>query len=120
MDDASHKFAAYVDYRASGRFEQDYDGFPTILVVTTNPAAEERIAQAVRTAILGWAARLPVLLTCDWRINRDPTNLHGLLGPVWREPDAVFHRRRRWALAAATAPAGAGANGPRDSPTPGR
>jgi hypothetical protein len=99
--------AAYFGYRASGRYEQDYDGFPTIFVVTTHPAAEERIAQAVRSASLGWAARLPVLLTCDWRINRDPANPHGLLGPVWREPDAESHRCRRLALGAATAPAGA-------------
>jgi hypothetical protein len=109
--DYREKFAAYFDYRASGRYEQDYDGFPTILVVTTNRAAEERIAQVVRTAILGWSAPLPVLLTCDWRINHDPANPHGLLGPVWREPDAEFHRRRRWALGATTTPAGAGANG---------
>jgi hypothetical protein len=42
------KFAAYAAYRASGRFERDYDGFPTILVVTTDNAAEERIAHAAR------------------------------------------------------------------------
>jgi hypothetical protein len=94
--DYREKFAAYFDYRASGRFEQDYDGFPTILVVTTNPAAEERIARAIRSASLGWAAHLPVLLTCDWRINRDPANRYGLLGAIWRESVGIPAARRCW------------------------
>ncbi|HZU05153.1 MAG TPA: replication-relaxation family protein [Chloroflexota bacterium] len=94
--DYRQKFTAYLDYRASGRYEQDYDGFPTILVVTTNPAAEERIARAVRASGIGWAVRLRVLLTCDWRINRDPANLRGLLGPIWREPHEENGDRCPW------------------------
>jgi hypothetical protein len=90
------KFAAYFAYRASGRYEQDYDGFPTILVVTTNLAAEERIASAVQVVGRGSAARLPVLLTCDWRIHLDPANQQGLLGAIWREPDGNATLRRRW------------------------
>jgi hypothetical protein len=94
--DHREKFAAYFDYRASGRYEQDYGGFPTILVVTTHPAAEQRIARAIRSASLGWAAHLPVLLTCDWRINRDPANQHGLCGVIWREPHEDARDRRPW------------------------
>jgi len=38
-----------------------------------------------------------LLLTCEWRLA-DPRNPYGLLGPVWREPDAAFHDRRFWPL----------------------
>jgi hypothetical protein len=100
--DYRKKFAAYHAYWASRRFERDYDGFPTILVVAINDAAEKRIAAVVSAAAVGRPAGLPVLLTSEWRISGDPTNLHGLLGPVWREPDAEFHCRRRWGLGAAT------------------
>ena len=94
--DYREKFVAYFDYWASRRYEQDYDGFPTILVVTTSPAAEERIARAVRVSGIGWAVRLRVLLTCDWRINRDPANQRGLLGPIWREPHGENRDRCPW------------------------
>jgi hypothetical protein len=93
--DYRRKFAAYYDYWTSGRFARDYDGFPTILVVTIDSVAEERIASAARTASVGHAGTPPVLLTCRWRID-DPRNADGLLGPIWREPDADFRVRRRW------------------------
>ena len=92
--DYGEKWSAYYHYRDSGDFEGDYDGFPTILVVTTENAVEERIARSVRVAGVGRWAPLPVLLSCEWRINRDPTNPDGLLGPVWRTPDACG--RQRW------------------------
>jgi hypothetical protein len=100
--DYREKFVAYFDYWASRRYEQDYDGFPTILMVTTNPAAERRIAWAIHSISLGWAARLPILLTCDWRMNRDAGNPHGLLGPIWRDPWA--EARRRWSVSAESEP----------------
>ena len=31
------KFAAYYAYWASGHYERDYDGFPTLLVVISGP-----------------------------------------------------------------------------------
>ena len=95
------KFAAYYEYRASGRFERDYQGFPTVLVVTSDSSAEERIARAVRAAAVGRGPALPLLLTCEWRLA-DPRNPYGLLGPVWREPDAAIHDRRFWPLAPAS------------------
>jgi hypothetical protein len=39
--------------------------------------------------------KLPMLLTCLWRID-DPANSGGLLGSIWREPDDDFADRRRW------------------------
>ena len=97
--DHRRKFAAYHRYLASGRFEREYRGFPTVLVVTAGPGPEARIAAAVREAGLGWAAPLPVLLTTT---GRSEAARDGLLGPIWRMPDPG--PRRRW-----PAPAGAAA-----------
>jgi hypothetical protein len=85
--DYAEKWNVYYDYRDSRAYEFDYDGFPTILVVTTDSSAEERIARSARAASVGRALALPLLLTCEWRITRDPTNQDGLLSPVWRSPD---------------------------------
>ena len=98
--DYREKFAAYYAYWTSGRFERDYDGgLPTILVVTADTAAEERIARAVGAAAVGRAAPLPLLLTCRWRVE-DARNPDGLLGPIWREPHADRRGRRPWPLGA--------------------
>jgi hypothetical protein len=87
------KLAAYYDCLASGRYDQDYDGFPTILVVTVNNAAEERIVQAARAARVGRMYSLPLLLTCLWRIH-DERNSFGALGQIWRRPEADFSCRQ--------------------------
>ena len=92
--DYAAKWSAYYDYRDSRAFELDYDGFPTILVVTTDNAVEERIARSARAASVGRALALPLLLTCEWRLARDPTNRDGFLGPIWRSPDDST--RRAW------------------------
>ncbi|HEU4927323.1 MAG TPA: replication-relaxation family protein, partial [Vicinamibacterales bacterium] len=93
--DYDAKWAGYHDYRDSRAFERDYDGFPTILVVTTNKTAEERIARSARAAAVGRWAPLPILLTCEWRISIDHANHDGLFGPIWRDPhDGVASRRR--------------------------
>jgi hypothetical protein len=89
------KLSAYHDYLASGRYQQDYVGFPTILVVAANNAAEERIVQAARAACVGRAHSLPLLLTCEWRI-RNERNTLGALGRIWRHPDADFSGRQMW------------------------
>jgi hypothetical protein len=94
--DYASKWAAYYDYRDSRDFENDYDGFPTILVVTTDSAVEEIIARTVRAASVGRLPMLPVLLTSEWRITRDPTNSHGMLGPIWRGAWTGFHALTRW------------------------
>ncbi len=89
--DYRRKFAGYHAYCESGRFRRDYDGFPTILVVTTGPGAEERIARAVRATGVEREPPLPVLLTTEGWIDGQP---EGLLGPIWRTPDSPA--RRRW------------------------
>ena len=65
--------------------------------MTTDNAAEERIAEAARAAAVGRGTSLPLLLTCRWRID-DQRNARGLLGSIWREPDSAFHDRRPWLL----------------------
>jgi hypothetical protein len=40
------KLVAYYRYRHSGAFAGEYDGFPTLLVVTTDEEAEARFAYA--------------------------------------------------------------------------
>jgi hypothetical protein len=88
------KWSGYYHYDESRAYERDYDGFPTILVVTTVNAAEQRIAASARAASVGRSASLPLLLTSEWRIESDPSNPDGLLGSIWRTPkDAA---RRRW------------------------
>ena len=88
------KWSGYYHYHESRTFERDYDGFPTILVVTTDNASEERIARSARAASVGRSASLPLLLTSEWRIENDPSNPVGLLGSIWRTPDDPA--RRRW------------------------
>jgi protein involved in plasmid replication-relaxation len=89
------QFAADYRYSLSGRFERDYNSYPIILVVTTDNAPEERIAQVAHAVAVGRPRKLPLFLTCRWRIE-EPNNLDGLLGPIWREPDSAFDDRQRW------------------------
>jgi hypothetical protein len=86
---------AYYRYGVTRRFERDYNSYPTILVVTLDNAAEERIARVARATAVGQPGELPVLLTCQWRID-DVTNSDGLLNPIWREPNSDFDNRRHW------------------------
>jgi hypothetical protein len=88
------KFATYHAYRESGRFEQDYDGFPTILMVTIDDSAEARISRSACAADLGHDP-LPLLLTSQPRID-DPCNRNGLLGSIWRPSTSGSADRRPW------------------------
>jgi Replication-relaxation len=89
------KFGAYYRYGATLGFERDYNSYPTILVVASNNASEERIARVARAAALGQPARLPLLLTCRWRID-DLKNRHALLGPIWRTIAGGVDDRQCW------------------------
>jgi len=89
------KFGAYYRYGITGRFQRDYNSYPTVLVITADNAAEERIARVAGAAAVGHSGKLPMLLTCQWRID-DAENPHSLLGCVWREPDSHFNDRRFW------------------------
>jgi hypothetical protein len=94
--DYAAKWNGYYHYLESHAYERDYHGFPTILVVTTDRTAEERIARSVRAASVGRWLHLPVLLTCQWRIDRDPSNPDGLLGAIWLDPRDGPGGRRAW------------------------
>jgi Replication-relaxation len=91
------KFRAYHRYRDSTHVERDYDGFPTLLFVTTDVKAELRISEeAVRAYLLRDTEPLPVLITTTGQIASD-TN--GILGAIWRTPASVVAGscdRRRW------------------------
>jgi Replication-relaxation len=89
------KFGAYYRYGVMRRFERDYNSYPTVLVVTSDNSAEERIARVARAARDGRSCEVPLLLTCQWRIN-DAANSEGLLGRIWREPSSGFNGRLCW------------------------
>jgi hypothetical protein len=76
------KLRAYYSYRDSAQAAREYNGFPAVLFVTTDPAAEERIAEVADRA---WFIRgiepLPVLVTTTARIKESGD---GILGPMWR------------------------------------
>ncbi len=91
----TEKLDAYYDYGISRRYERDYAGYPTILLVTTNNTTEETIACVAQSSADRYGCPLPLLLTCTWRLE-DHGNPHGLLGPIWREPGAAFDERRFW------------------------
>jgi DNA-binding MarR family transcriptional regulator len=91
------KFGAYYRYGVTRRFERDYNSYPTILVVTSDNASEERIARVARATAVGQPGKLPLLLTCQWRVN-DPGNRIGLLGRIWREPQSTDCDRCSWPL----------------------
>jgi Replication-relaxation len=75
------KFVAYHRYRSSAHASRAYAGFPLILVVTTGPGPEWRLARAIRAADAGQAAPLPALLTTTGLLASAPG---GPFGCVWR------------------------------------
>jgi hypothetical protein len=86
--ESARKYAAklrgYYWYRDSGHAARDYDGFPTLLFVTTDPKAEDRIAeQACHAWFVQGTEPLPMLITTTGRISG---HAEGILGPIWRTP----------------------------------
>jgi hypothetical protein len=81
----SAKLRAYYLYRDSGQAARDYQGFPTLLFVTTESRAEQRIAEHAYRA---WSIRdcepLPILITTTDQIASHP---QGILGAIWRTPE---------------------------------
>ena len=82
----AHKYAAklraYYSYRDSGQAAKDFDGFPTVLFVTTDAAAEDRMAeQAYRASFIRGSEALSILSTTTARIAMAPG---GMVGPIWR------------------------------------
>jgi hypothetical protein len=85
------KFAAYHRYKASAAAAREYDGFPTVLVVTAGPGAEQRIVAAVRAAGPGLVNSLPVLITTLGWMEGDSA---GPFGSIWLDPEHGM--RRSW------------------------
>jgi len=85
------KFIAYHRFAVSTFAVRSYVGMPTILVVTTSPGPEQRIARAIATTDVGQARRLPALLTTTGWLEMTAA---GPLGPVWRT--ALDSSRRAW------------------------
>jgi hypothetical protein len=95
--DYRRKLAAYHEYAANGRFRQDYEGFPAVLIVSVSDVAEQRIAEAARAVAVRRDHRLTVLLMTEWRLRRDPRNPDGWFGPIWRKAGFGPEVRQYWA-----------------------
>jgi hypothetical protein len=92
----SSKLHAYYRYRDSGAARRDYDGFPTVLFVTTEAGAEWRMAdQAHRVWFTRSGEPLPILITTTDRIREHD---EGVLGPIWRTPGSEAEVERRYWL----------------------
>ncbi len=83
---------AYHRYLASTLAAREFDGAPSVVVVTAGPGAEDRVADAVMAAEVGQARRLPLLLTT---MDLLTTAEHGPFDCVWRIP-GVHNGRRAW------------------------
>jgi hypothetical protein len=84
------KFAAYYRYLASARAAREFDGPPSVVVVTAGPGAEDRLTDAVMAAEVGQPRRLPLLLTTADLLT---TAEHGPFDCVWRIPGVHNGRR---------------------------
>ncbi len=80
--------SAYYRYRDSNEARREYDGFPTLLVVTTSAAAEARFAyQAYLAQQRHGTAPLSIFLTTNSRVEACHS---GVLGPIWRSAAAPW------------------------------
>ncbi len=93
--DYVEKFHAYQEYLDSGRFARDYDGFPTLLIVTRNVASEARIVRAIGETAVAPVRRLSVLLAVEEQV-RGPGKPIATLGAIWREAQGASADRRCW------------------------
>jgi hypothetical protein len=85
------KFVAYQRYMVGRDATRAFDGLPTILVVTTGPTSERRLAAALGAADGGQVVPLSALLTTTGWLEASPL---GPFGPVWRT--ALSASRRTW------------------------
>jgi hypothetical protein len=88
------KFAAYHRYMSRPQAALEYDGFPTLLVVASGPASEQRVVEAVRAISALEGGSLSVLVTTMGWLESDS----GWFGKrVWLEPRRQM--RRGWPIA---------------------
>jgi hypothetical protein len=87
------KFIGYHRYRSSRRASRSFAGFPSLLIVTLGPAAQQRLARAIRAADMGQGEPLSALLTTTSLLE---STRYGPLGAAWRTVAGTI-RRRVWA-----------------------
>lgn len=87
--DFASKLGGYRAYFAAEAWRLDFETVPLVLFVCTDDQAERRVAAAARTSARG----VPLLITSEWRFERDPDNPSGLLGAIWRTPTNAGDRR---------------------------
>jgi hypothetical protein len=82
------KLAAYYRYRDSGFSARDYQGFPSVLVVSTADVPEAQFAYQAYLAEQRYGGTpLSIFLTTERRIAAHP---NGALGAVWRRPGRAW------------------------------
>jgi hypothetical protein len=86
------KFEGYRRYFAACEWDHDFAAEPTLLFVCADDRAERHVARALTVNPGG----LPVLLTTEWRYERDKQNAAGLLGRIWRSARADNGARETW------------------------
>ena len=91
--DFAAKFGGYRRYFAAEAWRPDFVTEPVLLFVCADDRAEEHVTGAARQSERESGARLPLLLTSDWRFARGPQNPAGLPGPIWRGHITADHRR---------------------------
>jgi hypothetical protein len=92
------KFAAYFRYRSTPMAVRDFDGFPITLVITSGPAGERRIVEAVRAVSGGAEIQFRVLVTTIGWLESNPG---ALWQRIWFDP--IHTRRRAWLMASGAA-----------------
>lgn len=93
--DAGNFRVKFFGYRQYYEFEVWWESFavePALLFVCADTRAENRVVAAANE--VEWA--MPLRLTSEWRVPRDPANARGLLGPVWRSLGESLTTRQPW------------------------
>ena len=82
------KFEGYRRYYAAREWRGAFPEKPGLVFVCVDRRAEDRVARLARSV----SPDLALVMTCEWRGERDPA---GLAGPIWRNQ---HEDRRRHAL----------------------
>jgi hypothetical protein len=86
------KFEGYRRYFAACEWDYNFATEPTLLFACADDRAERHVARALAAN----PGELPVLVTTEWRYQRDRQNHAGLLGPIWRSAQASNGARDSW------------------------
>ncbi|MEX1022412.1 MAG: replication-relaxation family protein [Dehalococcoidia bacterium] len=86
------KFFGYRHYYEFELWRRSFAVEPALLFVCSDDRAERRVVAVANE--VEWA--MPLRLTSEWRVRRDPANARGLLGPVWRSLGETPTTRQHW------------------------